>query len=1220
MKPALCYVLLGWLCWGIPAFGQGETPPPTAGENGRLLGLEAVNGEFAFYDSKEDAVRNMPRPPVEDPVFFYLSKELYPAEDRCLDVVAWLDTRLTDEKEKGALLVEVVADDNQLLFQETIQPIPGRQLFFSIPYGQAWAGRQAKVRLIWKDGSRILGQAERHFEVLPTSNVARHGKVSITVPNPEKVSLQSAPFTVGVPFPRGALDSSDKLRLLDREGREIPMQAQVTARWSRFGPIKWVLLDFEADLRGGEETFTLEYGEGVSRRDWPGMPLSFDGRSFPSVQGNRVQVNADGLWARTDLQAEFSHWLKGEALSGAFVEHENGRRYLMDGSDIQWEVEEQGPVKVVIRARGYFVDPKDGARFCLYDTRFYLYRNSPLLRVMYTWTFTGNSQVDRIRNMGWRFPYAVTPDSETFLTGAGAEAAWRPGNYLLQYLPNHFEITGDQGVLFAGDRAPGVMRLQGGSGQFVFGTKDFWQNYPSELGFEDGAMTFYNWPKHGRAVDEPITVSNAFLLRFAHTGELLDFRLPEEYLTGRIPELSSQGRGGERHWSSDPNSINAQGIAHTDEIWLLAANANEEVANIMQALNDEALRAVVDPRWVAASGAFYEIHPKDVENYPDHEAVYEEIALAPARWNERLGVYGMWIHGDAIFEPRLVEGSAGLYRTFRKAHQGWPYSWIPYVRSGDNRLFKLSDNATRHMIDANFCHYVSDDVKELVENAKGYYYRRQGWWFRSMIPWAGWKGPVARSYLADCDYLWHAYYVTGYRRPQEIALLWGELAKEEPNLAPPESRTGPIRREAELRRMSFTLLKSFTEMYQATFDPWFLVAMHNIADMHLTENRDVPWEDFGGERVGHFWESGDREYHRFTGRLEYEPYLANASRFWATYREGPWTRFNPPMIESTAYSYELTGDELFARRAAHYLDYAKTSIWTDDRYPYLKGTIINDQQLSRASVFTGYYLSQFPMALAAFELLGYEPEPLAEAIFQMGNLREVKAINKTRYQYSYPTVHVVKEDGEPLRLMLDVQSEEKGLLKYEIIASNGEAVAQGEFKTFRGNWVELAADLPGGEYRVKVSALLNLKPGDVQFSYSKFPGLKIPLSPPGTPEVIEADPANSLGMAMQKCQYWFYVPEGTNAFSVNFHVAPPFQQARRLSIWSPDGKLAWDWQEVLRGVKKARDVKANIKVAPEYQGKLWRITVPGSSDGLKTSPEIPPFYSVDRERWFLPNQ
>jgi len=46
-----------------------------------------------------------------------------------------------------------------------------------------------------------------------------------------KNSVEGAPVTLGVPFPIGALDSPDNVRILDLKGNEIPSQITEISRW-----------------------------------------------------------------------------------------------------------------------------------------------------------------------------------------------------------------------------------------------------------------------------------------------------------------------------------------------------------------------------------------------------------------------------------------------------------------------------------------------------------------------------------------------------------------------------------------------------------------------------------------------------------------------------------------------------------------------------------------------------------------------------------------------------------------------------------------------------------------------------------------------------------------------------------------------------------------------------------------------------------------------------
>jgi|GEM_PF-128229 len=53
----------------------------------------------------------------------------------------------------------------------------------------------------------------------------------------------SQPATLGLPFPRGALSRTSFLRLVDSEGRPVPLQARALNHWPD-GSVRWTLLDF----------------------------------------------------------------------------------------------------------------------------------------------------------------------------------------------------------------------------------------------------------------------------------------------------------------------------------------------------------------------------------------------------------------------------------------------------------------------------------------------------------------------------------------------------------------------------------------------------------------------------------------------------------------------------------------------------------------------------------------------------------------------------------------------------------------------------------------------------------------------------------------------------------------------------------------------------------------------------------------------------------------
>src|SRR5690606_29534833 len=79
-----------------------------------------------------------------------------------------------------------------------------------------------------------------------------------------------APITLGVPFPKGVLQSPDHVRVLDMSGAEVPAQVTEVTSWEPADPsVKWVWVFFFA---GDGPRYQLEYGPAV-RRTRPAQPL-----------------------------------------------------------------------------------------------------------------------------------------------------------------------------------------------------------------------------------------------------------------------------------------------------------------------------------------------------------------------------------------------------------------------------------------------------------------------------------------------------------------------------------------------------------------------------------------------------------------------------------------------------------------------------------------------------------------------------------------------------------------------------------------------------------------------------------------------------------------------------------------------------------------------------------------------------------------------------------
>src|SRR5690606_6070243 len=135
------------------------------------------------------------------------------------------------------------------------------------------------------------------------------------------------------------------------------------------------------------------------------------------------------------------------------------------------------------------------------------------------------------------------------------------------------------------------------------------------------------------------------------------------------------------------------------------------------------------------------------------------------------------------------------------------------------------------------------------------------------------RAPVTRSYQSECDYLWQAWYITGDRRALDlIDILWNQEIKTHENLP----FRGTVYGSEGWSRHRNVLMRAGIEMYEATFDPWYLVFGHVMAEL---ESAQILSPDSGYH--GNDYEPGLREFLRFTGDPDFRDrvYLPYVQQF-----------------------------------------------------------------------------------------------------------------------------------------------------------------------------------------------------------------------------------------------------------------------------------------------------------------------------------------------------
>ena len=272
------------------------------------------------------------------------------------------------------------------------------------------------------------------------------------------VARHDWPVTTGVPLPLGAVKDIGQLRLTDAAGREIPAQFTVLSRYdARDNSLRWVLLDFQADVpAGGEVTVQLrndrpaqavaapirvsETADAI-RVDTGGLVATIsrrDGSLLQSVSVGGRQVlkagNGDGPAVRAGEVRQVERFRGPAWNTHGWEKLRTDERVRIDeavyrgGPPREAKVELAAPLRSVVVIRGRHLPASAGAgmlRDGLYDytVRLHFYRGQSYVKVEYAVENSDRAQPQAshlFREAG--LSHTLTLGPNTVLTGGGEGA------------------------------------------------------------------------------------------------------------------------------------------------------------------------------------------------------------------------------------------------------------------------------------------------------------------------------------------------------------------------------------------------------------------------------------------------------------------------------------------------------------------------------------------------------------------------------------------------------------------------------------------------------------------------------------------------------------------------------------------------------------------------------------------------------------------------------
>lgn len=703
-------------------------------------------------------------------VVLFLDRVVYDLRDATAVALVRFDA--AGEAQADLSLQLSVRQGKKTVIAQTIAKPPGTNVDCTLDLKSLASGDYTLHADLLKQGQpiasadRAFSKKDRRVQPAPVTS----GKIPITVQPQKDLAGIVWPITTGVPFSQGSLASASNVRLLDPSGKEVPFQTDVRSTWGRQGPVQWLGLDFVPKLSDGEQVYTLEYGPDVKAAGTGKLDVrQTDDQISVNTGPLQFTVNRKRFALISSASMDGDQVIKPANHAGlSLVDHEGNRYRSVNDKQVQVTVEEAGPVRVTICAKGWYVkDGTDGSRtscelptdrLCLFTVRMSAFAGSSLVKMAVSTTLTQDTQKVRLRELTIGFP--VSPGEIRV-----GDHKLADNGYLLQ-------DRWDRAIDAAGKEHP---RLDGWieTPGLRIAVRRFWQLFPKEIGHANGLLTIHPWPAHGHdvfAMDDQIQMQNIYKLWYAHHGREQNFSLPPQYTKRLDDELVAHPKTFSAYYK-DMSYANAQGLTIHNDL-LLSFGPTVNGATLNKLVNTDP-HALPDPAYTCAANVFGPIlhaDPQFAELEQTYQRGYQHFIDRKHSANE----YGMLIYGNGHTYWSYGKNHALVHRVWINNH--YLISRLPlvqYARSGDPRWINVPGggrdlaNTLRDIATVN---YVSPE-RRFKYHQLGAMYHCKGF-----APWAGDAHVAAHPICAN--YLIYDYYLFGNRRSLDTLHNWIAGLKE----------------------------------------------------------------------------------------------------------------------------------------------------------------------------------------------------------------------------------------------------------------------------------------------------------------------------------------------------------------------------------------------------------------------------------------------------------
>ena len=496
---------------------------------------------------------------------------------------------------------------------------------------------------------------------------AQSAEISLTVEEPTGTDRIGWPVTSGIPLARNSLKNMESAALFTVDGRQIPLQTEALSLWPD-GSIRWLLLDFQIDLKAGEKkNLLLRYGPDTKRsavanpvrveQDTSGVEIN-TGPLRLKLSDDKFKL-FDAVWLDLDSDGAFSEAERITSYDGAGIvlKTPDGRSFWADKTTATITMEQKGPLRACVKIEGKHAN-KDGEMF-RYIVRIHAYRGQPFLRFYYTFINDyQNALMAKIDSLDMVFSLDQKQGVTYALDGKNMPATGR----LFQVDDQGYEINSKP----AGEQAAGWAAMGTDKAGLAVGIREFWQNWPKGIEQKPGEIRLSICPQFPKGLyDGKPLEEEAKLYYYLRNGEY-SFKI---------------------------------GVARTHELWatFFAASPNADGLSRFFQAAEKPLLAQCDPAYVSSTKAMGAFPPADSKKYFGYDAWANDTFELDQEQREQVREYGMLNHGDEYLSDYWNN------LEYDMAH----CLFIQYLRTGDRRMFHRAEQAARHQIDVDVVHAVN---------------------------------------------------------------------------------------------------------------------------------------------------------------------------------------------------------------------------------------------------------------------------------------------------------------------------------------------------------------------------------------------------------------------------------------------------------------------------------------------------------------------------------